>query len=225
MGRATSASDELGLSLWDRSPPTAVAPVFTGASPATRAGSAAASPSTRVEPDASSASLPPGADPGDGGTPSTTGLEPGASAALRPGPGPGAEPEASDVGPRPTVDPGGPAGEVESGVLGAWATSAADAAPEPRGPEPAAEVAAVEVGGLPGAEPGPEDSVRGVTRTRAGLPMTPKVEGTGSSMTSTSTWSERRPSWADAAATAASTVLALASAWATRLTLSGRAAA
>src|SRR4029453_2623187 len=40
-----------------------------------------------------------------------------------------------------------------------------------------------------------------------------------------STWSERRPSWSAAAATAAATVLALASAWATRLALSGRAAA
>jgi hypothetical protein len=66
---------------------------------------------------------------------------------------------------------------------------------------------------------------RGVTRTRAGVPMYPKVEGTGSSRTSTSTWFERRPSWAAAAVTAASTVLALASAWATRLALSGRAAA
>src|SRR5688500_680072 len=40
-----------------------------------------------------------------------------------------------------------------------------------------------------------------------------------------STWSGRSPSWAAAAVTAASTVLALASAWATRLALSGRAAA
>jgi hypothetical protein len=35
---------------------------------------------------------------------------------------------------------------------------------------------------------------RGVTRTRAGLPIWPNVEGTGSVRTSTSTWSERRPS-------------------------------
>jgi hypothetical protein len=84
-------------------------------------------------------------------------------------------------------------------------------------------VGAEDASGGAGVVPGA--AVRGVTRTRAGLPMTPKVDGVGSWRISTSTWSERRPSSAAAAVTAASTDLALASAWATRLALSGRAAA
>ena len=115
------------------------------------------------------------------------------------------------VGPR-SVDPETVDPEPADPASGPAETEPLD--PAPADPEPADPefVGALEL-------------VRGVTRTRAGLPMKPKVDGTGSSRTSMSTWSERRPSWAAAAVTAASTVLALASAWATRLALSGRAAA
>src|SRR5215218_9700944 len=113
--------------------------------------------------------------------------------------------------------------------LGAESEPGSAVATDPEAGAPVAPGAAAAV--APGTEAGWSDAdgvtagagPRGVTRTRAGLPMTPNVEGTASSMTSTSTWSGRRPSSAAAAATADSTVLALASAWATRLALSGAA--
>src|SRR5829696_4269332 len=137
------------------------------------------------------------------------------------GPAPtGPDPPPADLSPASSTPPAGPPSPVPP---------PADPPPAPDtgsgDPLPAAPVRSLVVEGPPGSDPMLDGVVRAVTRTRAGLPMKPKVEGTGSSRTSTSTWSERRPSWAAAAVTAAATVLALASAWATRLALSGRAAA
>src|SRR5829696_2474385 len=137
------------------------------------------------------------------------------------GPAPtGPDPPPADLSPASSTPPAGPPSPVPP---------PADPPPAPDtgsgDPLPAAPVGSLVVEGPPGSDPMLDGVVRAVTRTRAGLPMKPKVEGTGSSRTSMSTWSERRPSWAAAAVTAASTVLALASAWATRLALSGRAAA
>jgi hypothetical protein len=155
--------------------------------------------SVAVELPLADAVAPAAADPGTAGASAPAGIEAGAVEAA----------SATVVDPRPPDAPTATAvvPEPASGVRSA-------------GEEPA-DVGDSPEDGVESAGVGP----RGVTRTRAGLPMTPNVEGTASSRISTSTWSERRPSWVEAAAIAAPTVLALASAWATRLALSGRAAA
>ena len=79
-----------------------------------------------------------------------------------------------------------PVDAIGPGSVSPDPAEAAPADPDPAEPREPEEPEDPEVAGVAGALV----VVRGVTRTRAGLPMKPKVDGTGSSRTSMSTWSE-----------------------------------